>query len=86
VLKRVRWMGAGMALGVGTSLWAQRKFKSVMARYTPAGVGGMAVTKAKGWPGHVRAAVREGRVAMKEREAELRGGTSGRGGQAPTRP
>jgi hypothetical protein len=86
VLKRVRWIGAGMALGVGTSWWAQRKVKLVMARYSPAGVGGMAVTKAKDWPGQVRAAVREGRVAMREREAELRAGTSGRESQAPTRP
>jgi hypothetical protein len=86
VLKRVRWMGAGMALGVGTSLWAQRKLKLVMARYSPSGVGGMAVTKAKDWPGQARAALREGRVAMREREAELRAGSSGREGQAPTRP
>ncbi len=86
MLKRVRWVGAGMALGVGTSLWAQRKVKLVMARYGPSGVGSMAVTKAKDWPGQVRAALREGRVAMREREAELRAGTSGREGQAPTSP
>jgi hypothetical protein len=85
-LKRVRWIGAGMALGVGTSFWAQRKVKSVMARYSPAGVGGVAVNRARGWPGRLGAAVREGRVAMREREAELRARKPDRGGQAPTRP
>ena len=85
-MKRVRWIGAGMALGVGTSFWAQRKVKSVMARYSPAGVGNVAVTRAKEWPGHFRVAIQEGRVAMREREAELRARKPDRGGQAPTRP
>jgi hypothetical protein len=82
----VKWIGAGVALGVGSSLWAQWKVKAVLARYSPAGVGGSAVTKVKVWPGQVRAALQEGRVAMREREAELRARSPGRGGQAPTRP
>jgi hypothetical protein len=86
VIKRVKWIGAGVALGVGSSLWAQWKVKSVMARYSPAGVGGTAVTRVKVWPGQVRAAIEEGRVAMREREAELRAGSRGRGSQPPVTP
>jgi hypothetical protein len=86
MFKRAKWVGAGMALGVGSSLWAQWKLKSVLARYSPTGVGGTTVNKVKVWPGQVRAAVREGRVAMREREAELRAGSPGRGSETPTRP
>jgi hypothetical protein len=85
VFKRAKWVGTGLALGVGSSLWAQWKMKAVLARYRPGGMGGTAVTKAKVWPGRVRAAIQEGRVAMREREAELRAGSPGRGSQTPTR-
>jgi len=78
-------MGAGIAVGVGGSLWAQRRVKSVLARYRPASVGAGAVDRAKVWPGQVRAAIQEGRLAMREREAELRSPRS-RGSQTPTRP
>ncbi len=86
MFKRVKWIGAGVALGVGSSLWAQWKVKSVLARYSPAGLGGTAVTRVKVWPGQVRAAIQEGRVAAREREAELRAGSLGRGSQTPTTP
>jgi hypothetical protein len=86
VLKRVKWVGAGVALGVGSSLWAQWKMKAVLSRFSPAGMGATAATRVKVWPGRVRAAIQEGRVAMREREAELRAGSRGRGSQAPTRP
>ncbi|MBV9661443.1 MAG: hypothetical protein JO337_09820 [Acidimicrobiales bacterium] len=69
MLKRIRWLGAGLAVGVGGSIWAQRKMKSVASRYRPAGVAQGAATRAvDAW--------REGRSAMKEREAELRGDPS----------
>jgi hypothetical protein len=86
MIKRVRWMGAGLAVGVGGSLWAQRKVKSVLARYTPAGLGGGAVNRVKVLPGEVKAALREGRSAMHEREAELRADSPVRGRQPPGRP
>jgi hypothetical protein len=65
VLKRIRWLATGLAIGVGTSLWLERKAKAVAARYSPA-------TRARRLPGDVAAAVREGREAMRAREAELR--------------
>jgi len=86
VIKRVRWMGAGLAVGVGGSLWAERKVKSVLARYAPAALGGSAVDRVKVLPGEIRAALREGRTAMREREAELRADSAEPARQSPGRP
>jgi hypothetical protein len=72
MFRRARWFGAGAALGIGASVWAQRKIKVVAVRYRPAGLAGSAVDRARGWPGDVRAAIKEGRTTMREREAELR--------------
>ena len=68
MLKRVRWLATGVAVGAGASLWAERKAKAVAARYRPSTAAGRAI----GLPGEVVAALREGRRAMKEKEAELR--------------
>ena len=69
---RMRWFGAGAALGIGASVWAQRKMKAAAARYKPAGLAGNALDRARAWPTHVRAAFDDGRTTMREREAELR--------------
>ena len=61
MFKRVRWMGAGAALGAGTVVWLQARLR----RYSPAGLAGEAVERA-------RSAIEEGRAAMRDREAELR--------------
>jgi hypothetical protein len=77
VFRRARWLGAGAALGFGASVWVQYKFKAAAARYRPAGGAGRAVTRARSWPSHVRAAIDEGRSTMRAREAELRHGLAG---------
>jgi hypothetical protein len=79
MLRRVRWFGAGAAIGIGASVWGQRKLKLVAARYRPAEYGparlaGSAIDKARTWPTEVRAALYEGRITMRQREAELRRG------------
>ncbi len=71
MLKRLRWLATGAAVGFGGSLWLQRKLKTAATRYRPAGVAGAAAARA-------RDALEEGRVAMKERETELRGGAGRR--------
>ena len=71
---RVRWLGAGAALGVGATVWTQRKIKVAAAKYRPSGLAGTAVDKARSWPGEMRAAIDEGRTTMRLREAELRHG------------
>lgn len=75
MLKRIRWMTTGVAVGLGASVWLQRKLRSATDRYRPAGVAEAAATRAKG-------ALKEGRSAMRRREAELRGET----GPARRRP
>lgn len=70
MLKRLRWLFTGAAVGFGGSFWLQRKMKSAAVRYKPAGVAVAAASRA-------RDALEEGRTAMKEREAELRGQTPG---------
>lgn len=71
MFKRIRWLGAGALVGVGASIWTQRKARMMAARYRPAGLAG-AASQARQWPARVREAVGEGRQAMHEREAELR--------------
>lgn len=66
MLKRVRWLTTGAAVGFGGALWLQRKVKTAAGRYRPAGMAGAAAVRA-------REAFEEGRAAMREREAELKG-------------
>ena len=61
MFKRIRWMGTGAALGAGAVVWLQSRLR----RYSPAGLAGEAVVRA-------RSAIEEGRAAMRDREAELR--------------
>jgi hypothetical protein len=72
MFKRIRWLGVGAVAGVTASVWTQRKARAVAARYRPAGVAGAAAGRAREWPDRLRAALVEGRVAMHERESELR--------------
>jgi hypothetical protein len=55
-------------------VWARRKLRTATARYRPGGLVDTATGKARVLPGDLRAALREGRSAMREREAELRHG------------
>jgi hypothetical protein len=75
MLKRVRWMTTGAAVGFGASVWLQRKLKTAADQYRPAAVAEAAAARAKG-------ALEEGRQAMRRREAELRGES----GEARRRP
>jgi hypothetical protein len=76
MLKRVRWLTAGAAVGFGGAVWLQRKVKSAADRYRPVGMAGAAAGRAKD-------ALEEGRVAMREREAELRGAAERRRAPRP---
>jgi hypothetical protein len=83
---RVRWMAAGLLIGAGGSVWVERKVRSVAGRYGPAGLAGTAGTRARGLGADVRAALLEGRDAMRAREAQLRRDASQEGIRAPSRP
>jgi hypothetical protein len=80
VLKRIRWMATGLAIGAGASLWAERKAKALAAKYSPSG----AANRALGWLADVLAAVKEGREAMRQREAELRAASESRARPIPS--
>jgi hypothetical protein len=83
---RARWMAAGLLIGAGGSVWVERKVRSVASRYSPAGLAGSTTARARGLGADVRAAIAEGRDAMRAREAELRSEGSHAGVQPPSRP
>jgi gas vesicle protein len=73
MFKRAFWLTTGAGFGFGMSLWVQRTVKRTAARYSPQRFSGELTKTVKGISGDVRAAVQEGREAMREREAALRG-------------
>lgn len=83
MFKRLRWLVTGAGIGLGTSLWLQRKVKRTAARYSPQRFSGELTRTVKGISGDVRAAVTEGREAMREREAALRGTNGSNGSTTP---
>jgi hypothetical protein len=70
--KRLFWLGVGYTAGLGTSWYAARKVKEAARRYTPEGLQTRVTDTVSGLSRDVRAAVTEGRSAMREREAELK--------------
>ncbi len=61
MLKRLFWLTLGVASGFGGSVWLQRRLRQAVDRFAPENV-----------QRDMRAAVTEGRTAMRSREAELR--------------
>ena len=66
MIKRLTWLVAGFLLGVGSSWTVLRRVRRVAVRLAPADV-------VDRWTEHVRAAVSEGRDAMRAREAAFKG-------------
>ncbi len=69
--KRVFWLRVGYTAGIGHSWYAARKVKEAARRYTPDGLQARVTDTVSGLSRDVKAAVTEGRTAMREREAEL---------------
>jgi hypothetical protein len=74
MFKRLFWLLVGFLLGLGSSWVIMRRLRRVAQRYAPTEV-------VDRWTGTVRAAVDEGRDAMRTREAELKGSLVREGGQ-----
>ena len=72
--RKTFWLVTGIAIGIATSYAATRRLRRVAERYVPAEV-------VDRWSGNVKAAVNEGRTAMKARETELKAGMGGSSGQ-----
>ena len=62
----------GAGFGFGVSFWLMRFVRETAARYAPERVSGDLADALRGLGSDLRAAVAEGREAMREREAELR--------------
>ena len=78
--KRVFWLTVGYGAGLGSSFYAAHKVKAAARRYAPEGLAGRVSGSVGGTVRDVKAAVTEGRTAMREREAELKGGFAARRG------
>jgi hypothetical protein len=65
MFKRFFWLVVGFIAGLGSSWAIARRLRRLAARYAPPEV-------ADRWGGTMRAAVDEGRAAMRLREAELK--------------
>lgn len=74
MFRRFFWLVLGFVLGCGSSWAFSRRVRRVAQRYVPAEV-------ADRWSGNMRAAVTEGRDAMRAREAELKGSMGHTGGK-----
>ena len=72
MFKRAFWLTAGTLLGFGSSWWVQRAVRRTVERYAPERVTVELTNAARGLGQEVRAAVSEGRDAMRDREAQLR--------------
>lgn len=69
MFKRLRWILMGVGMGATGSVWVRHRLRQFLKSYTPPAVATRAAASAKD---EFRAAWREGRASMRQREAELR--------------
>jgi hypothetical protein len=69
-------MGAGFGAGVGATVWTEVKLRRTAQRFTPGAIGEGVAGRARVVRHELREALREGREAMLDREAELRGSSA----------
>ena len=74
MFKRLLWF----TIGCGSSLWVMRTVRKTVERLAPQRLTQDAVAGARSAGAELKAAVAEGRMAMREREAELRAGIARR--------
>lgn len=72
MFKRLFWLAIGLGLGFGMSFWLMRFIRETVDRYRPERVSQDLAGAISKLGDDLRAAVREGRLAMAEREEELR--------------
>lgn len=72
MFKRLFWLAVGVGLGFGLSVWLTRALRQTAERYTPESVVNRLADALRDFGADLREAVREGREAMQEREAQLR--------------
>jgi hypothetical protein len=72
MFKRLLWLVVGASFGFGLSFWLTRVVKETVARYTPERVSNDLAGALRAFGQDLRAAVADGRDAMREQEAALR--------------
>jgi hypothetical protein len=72
MFKRLFWLLVGAGFGFGVSFWVMRFVRETMNRYSPERVSGDVASALKSLGADIREAAKEGREAMREREAQLR--------------
>ncbi len=70
-MRRPLWLAAGAALGVGGTLWAERRLRRAAERLTPPSLAAEAGRSVRRLGDRVQAAVAAGREERERREAEL---------------
>jgi hypothetical protein len=89
MFKRLFWLFVGAGFGFGMSFWLTRMVKQTVERYTPERVGNDVAGALRAFGDDLRAAVADGRQAMREQEAALRADLARRpprGGPIGVRP
>jgi hypothetical protein len=82
-MRRPLWLAAGAALGVGGTLWAERRLRRVAERLTPPALAAEAGRSVRRLGDRVQAAVAAGREERVRREEELWAELGGRPPGAP---
>ena len=72
MFRRLFWLVVGAGFGFGVSFWVMRFVRETVERYTPERVSADLADALKHLGSDIRAAVAEGRVAMRETEQDLR--------------
>ena len=72
MFRRLFWLLVGAGFGFGVSFWLMRFVKQTVERYSPERVSDDLASAIRAFGQDLRAAVTEGRLAMQEREEELR--------------
>ena len=72
MFKRLFWLVVGAGFGFGVSFWVMRFVRQTVERYSPERVSDDLASAIRAFGQDLRAAATEGRMAMREREEELR--------------
>lgn len=86
MIRRPLWLAAGVAVGVGGTLWAERRVRRAVDRLAPESVAVEAGRSVRRLGDRVQAAVAAGREAHDRREEELWSELGGRPPDAPQAP
>ena len=78
MFKRLFWLVVGAGFGFGVSFWVTRFVKQTIERYSPERVSDDLSSAFRAFGHDLRAAAAEGRLAMREREEELRAAVESR--------